>query len=54
MTTRRDFLALSATAAVAGAQTKPWQAGSVEHLIPTASDSRILLKASLRDALTRP
>lgn len=54
MTTRRDFLALAASAAAASAQTKRWQAGSVEHLIPTASHNRILLKASLRDAQNRP
>jgi hypothetical protein len=61
MTSRREFLtgALLSSAAAARAQTDAgqtsrWQAGSVEHLLPTASHNRILLKTSLRDAQTRP
>lgn len=56
MTTRREFLAAAmlASASSARGQADSWQAGSVEHLLPTASHNRILLKASLRHAQTRP
>lgn len=56
MTSRRDFLAAAAllSAGAARGQSGSWQAGSVEHLLPTASHDRILLKASLRDPLNRP
>lgn len=56
MTSRRDFLAAAvlASAGAARGQSESWQAGSVEHLLPTASHNRILLKASLRDPHTRP
>ncbi len=55
MTTRREFLASAVAAAASSArgQTGSWQAGSVEHLLPTASHDRILLKASFRDVHTR-
>lgn len=49
---RRAFL-LSATAATAGAATS-WQSGSVAHLLPTANDNRILLKASFRQKQQAP
>ena len=56
MTSRRDFLAstLLASAALARGQSDSWQAGSVEHLLPTASHNRILLKASFAKPLERP
>ncbi|MDX1983689.1 MAG: hypothetical protein SFV51_25675 [Bryobacteraceae bacterium] len=48
---RRTFL-LSASAAAA--QTVSWQAGAVTHLLPTASENRILLKASFRQKQRAP
>src|SRR6266568_904567 len=57
---RRDFLAGAAAAGAISALPAPfaspaqaaddgWNAGSVEHLLPTVSNNRILLKASLRE-----
>ncbi len=56
MTSRRDFLtaAVLASAQVARGQSDSWRAGSVEHLLPTASHNRILLKASLRSPHASP
>jgi hypothetical protein len=63
---RRDFLrgsgvaaaaaslALPADLMAASAQPAPargWDAGSVQHLLPTVSDSRMLIKASFRTPL---
>ncbi|MFN0106073.1 MAG: hypothetical protein ACKV2U_28785, partial [Bryobacteraceae bacterium] len=49
---RRTFL-LSATSAGASSGAS-WQAGSVSHLLPTASHDRILLKASFRERPKAP
>ncbi len=49
---RRSFLLSASSAAVASAAT--WQPGSVAHLLPTANDNRILLKASFRRKLRAP
>ncbi|MBI1353923.1 MAG: hypothetical protein GC160_06220 [Acidobacteria bacterium] len=59
MPTRREFLASAALvpaalASAPSAQADSWQPGSVEHLLPTASHDRILLKASFRDAHPKP
>ncbi|MFN7939744.1 MAG: hypothetical protein U0R19_40835 [Bryobacteraceae bacterium] len=51
MMDRRAFLFASAAASAAGTG---WQAGDVAHLLPTASDSRILLKASFRRRVEAP
>jgi hypothetical protein len=48
---RRTFL-LAASGAAAAAPA--WQAGSVAHLLPTANDNRILLKASFRQPQRAP
>jgi len=53
MQTRRDFL-LSATAGVGAALAADrWDAGLVEHLLPTVNHRRLLLKASFTQALKR-
>lgn len=49
---RRSFVMTAAGAAAANATT--WQAGEVAHLLPTANENRILLKASFRRRLTGP
>lgn len=49
---RRAFLLTTASAAAARAAS--WQAGSVAHLLPTASHDRILLKASFREKVQSP
>jgi hypothetical protein len=56
MTSRREFLASALAASSSGArgQGASWQTGSVEHLLPTASHDRILLKASFRGPHSRP
>src|SRR5688500_16584278 len=64
---RRDFLAGTARAALLAALpadllarqvTQPgagaWDSGRVRHLLPTVSDSRILVKASFSQPLTSP
>lgn len=56
---RRELLAatLSGAAAFAitgRAQEKPWQAGSVKHLLPGVSHDRLLLKASFVRPMTAP
>jgi len=53
---RRDFLFQSlATTATLAAQSHPgpWEAGPIAHLLATASDRRILLKASFQAPLPR-
>ena len=53
--TRRHFLAASAASAtlpLRGADS--WQSGKVAHLLPTANDTRILLKASFTELQARP
>ena len=53
---RRDFLFQSlATTATLGAQRRPalWEAGPVVHLLATASDRCVLLKASFQTPLGR-
>ena len=53
---RRDFLLQSvATTATLAAQNRPatWEAGPVVHLLATASDRRVLLKASFQTPLGR-
>ena len=53
--TRRQFLSASAaSAALSLRAAESWQAGDVAHLLPTASDTRILLKASFRERQARP
>jgi len=60
MTDRREFLLSSAGLAAAAMSTRTsaapasdagWNAGAVAHLIPTANDRRILIKASFKQAL---
>lgn len=48
---RRTFLFGTAASA---ATASPWRAGSVSHLLPAASDRRILLKASFLEPLSQP
>ena len=49
---RRTFLISAAGAAAAQGAT--WQSGDVAHLLPTANDTRILLKASFRRKVDNP
>jgi len=55
---RRSFLATSsltiasATAPALGASAAPWNAGDVVHILPTSSHNRILIKCSLRRAIS--
>ena len=60
MTDRREFLLSSAALATAAMSARTsaatgheagWNAGAVAHLIPTANDRRILIKASFKQAL---
>ncbi len=53
--TRRDFLSASSGLALVSSlhAADSWQAGEVAHLLPTASESRILLKASFRRPLSQ-
>ena len=56
---RREWLAATISGAaaltIAGrAQTQKWNAGDVQHLLPTASHNRILLKASFTRRLAAP
>jgi phosphodiesterase/alkaline phosphatase D-like protein len=52
---RRTFLRQAGVGAAAlrTARASAWEAGSVAHLLPTASHERILLKASFKTALAR-
>ena len=56
---RREWLAATISGAAAltitgRAQTQKWNAGDVQHLLPTASHNRILLKASFTRRLAAP
>src|SRR2546421_445122 len=61
MIRRRDFLAGAAASgafaaarwdgAAAAADEADWNAGSVQHLLPTVNSDRMLLKVSLHEAL---
>jgi hypothetical protein len=53
---RRQFLASTAAALAvpASAQRRDWQSGTVRHILPTASDRRILLKASFTARHNQP
>ena len=45
---RREFLSVLPAAALSAAEAKPWNAGEAAHILPTASDRRMLLKVSFR------
>jgi hypothetical protein len=50
---RREFLVAAGMSQSVFGQ-REWQPGMVSHLLPTASDNRILLKASFRTAFDKP